>query len=852
MPMTLDIERKLFARSDRVKSVDFHPTEPWVVTGLYSGAVHIHNYNTGSIVKTFEVAEVPVRCVRFIARKSWFIAGSDDFQLRVFNYNTHEKVTSFEAHPDYIRSLAVHPTGPYVLTGSDDMTIRMWDWEKGWRHVQTFEGHAHYIMALAFNPKDSNSFASACLDHTVKFWTLGSSTANFTLEAHARGVNYVDYYHGGDKPYVITVSDDRTVKIWDYISKSCVQTLEGHMSNVSFAVFHPSLPLIVSGSEDGTVKLWHSNTYRLETTLDYGLERVWSIAYKKTGNDVALGYDEGVVVVKLGKEEPSVSMDGSGKVVWVKGADVLSANLGTNDYADVTDGQRIAAGSREMGTTEVYAQLMLHSPNGRFVTVCGDGEYIIYTALAWRNKAFGSGLGFAWSHDSNTYAVRESSTSLKVFRNFKERPGLISPGYSFEDVKGGALLGLLGNGFVCFYDWDTGALVRRIDVDAKNLYWSTTNELVAIAGEESFYVLRFDREAYQTYLDSGAPVEDDGVEDAFDVITEIPEVIRTAKWTGECLLYTNGQNRIQYLVGEHTYTINHSDQELYLLGYLPQHGRVYLVDKDVNFFSYALSLAVVEYQTAILRQDLDGAKEILDRVPSEQRNRIARFLEAQELRQLALEVSTDPDHRFDLAVALDDFETALDIARTGPAAGSEPRWRTIGDKALARWNVTLARECFEKANDFSSLLLLDTSTGNRQGLQTLASDARGKGSSNIAFAALLSVGDAQGCVDILEETGRSAEAALFARTYAPSKVHASVHSWRAELNATKRTKQSAIAASLADPVSNPEAFEEGWEAALAKEEELLAALPSRRATEAESPVVVPAQVASTNGPNGVV
>jgi hypothetical protein len=36
-----------------------------------------------------------------------------------------------------------------------------------------------------------------------------------------------------------------------------------------------------------------------------------------------------------------------------------------------------------------------------FVVVCGDGEYIIYTALAWRNKSFGSALEFVWSYDSN-------------------------------------------------------------------------------------------------------------------------------------------------------------------------------------------------------------------------------------------------------------------------------------------------------------------------------------------------------------------------------------------------------------------------------------------------------------------
>lgn len=130
------VQRKLFARSDRVKGVDFHSTEPWLLTGLYNGTVNIYNHETGALVKTFEVAEVPVRCVRFIPRKNWFVAGCDDLQLRVFNYNTHEKVAAFEAHPDYIRCLTVHPTASIVLTGSDDMTIKAWDWDKQWRCIQ--------------------------------------------------------------------------------------------------------------------------------------------------------------------------------------------------------------------------------------------------------------------------------------------------------------------------------------------------------------------------------------------------------------------------------------------------------------------------------------------------------------------------------------------------------------------------------------------------------------------------------------------------------------------------------------------------------------------------------------------
>lgn len=413
------------------------------------------------------MTDVPVRAGRFIARKNWLVVGSDDFHLRVFNYNTSEKIAAFEAHPDYIRAIVVHPTQPFVLTASDDMTIKLWDWDKNWKCVQTFEGHSHYVMSLAINPKDTNTFASACLDRTVKIWSLGGGGgANFTLEAHdTKGVNHVDYYPAADKPYILTTSDDRTIKIWDYTTKSLIATLEGHTSNVSFACFHPELPVIVSGSEDGTVKVWHANTYRLEQTLSYGLERAWCVSYQRGKNGLAIGFDEGCVVIKMGREEPAMSMDTSGKIVWARHSEVLSAAIKPSDVS-VTDGEPLSLPTKDLGSCEIYPQSLLHSPNGRFVSVCGDGEYIIYTALAWRNKAFGSALDFVWAdkNNSNDYAIRESQTSVRLFRNFKEKTGVLDIGFAAEGLFGGVLLAVKGHEDISFYDWETGALVRRIEV----------------------------------------------------------------------------------------------------------------------------------------------------------------------------------------------------------------------------------------------------------------------------------------------------------------------------------------------------------------------------------------------------
>ncbi|KAH9443358.1 hypothetical protein Pst134EA_031420, partial [Puccinia striiformis f. sp. tritici] len=557
------------------------------------------------------------------------------------------------------------------------------------------------------------------------------------------------------------------IKIWDYLSKSCIQTLEGHQSNVSYAIFHPSLPIIISGSEDGTVKIWHSSTYRLENTLNYGLERAWCVTYGKKGNDIGLGFDEGSVVVKLGREEPTISMDVGGKMVFTR-------ERGSFDlqYIEIPDGQKLNTQVRELGTTEVFAQTLQHSPNGRFVTVCGDGEYIIYTALAWRNKSFGTGLSFAWAADSNTYAVRETATKLKVFRNFKENVDLIRTGYPMEGLFGGALLCVKGSGFVCFYDWESGSLVRRIEVEARDVFWGR------------------------------------GSRSSIRPLHELSEVVQTGKWVGDCLIYTNTANRLNYVIGGQTHTLSHFDQQMFLLGYLPNFNRIYLCDKDCGIYSYSLALSVVEYQTAIMHGDLDSAAELLEKVPTDQRNRIARFLESQDLKELALSVSTDIDHRFELATQLDDLDTALEITKSAPYPESQSKWRVIAEKALASWKIELAEESFLKAGDLSALLLIYSSTGDRDGLSRLAHLATVAGQNNIAFSCQLQLGAPEECVDILLSTERLPEAGLFARTYAPSQVPKAVERWKSSLDEAGKAK---ISMKIANPDEHSDLFDEGWE-----------------------------------------
>ncbi len=121
-PLRLDIKRRLTARSDRVKCTDLHPTEPWMLASLYNGNVHVWNYESQTLVKSFEVCDLPVRATRFVPRKNWIVTGSDDMSIRVYNYNTLERLHMFEAHSDYVRCIVVHPTQPFLLSSSGENT----------------------------------------------------------------------------------------------------------------------------------------------------------------------------------------------------------------------------------------------------------------------------------------------------------------------------------------------------------------------------------------------------------------------------------------------------------------------------------------------------------------------------------------------------------------------------------------------------------------------------------------------------------------------------------------------------------------------------------------------------------
>jgi U3 small nucleolar RNA-associated protein 13 len=218
--------------------------------------------------------------------------------------------------PAFLDSLS-HPPS-FLISGAQDKTIKKWEIPKTAigkdgkkakpRALFTRKAHEKDINALAIH-HNSNLFASASQDRTVKIWSVEDGSTIGILRGHRRGVWAVSFSPPGTqlnivgasgtssaRGYVLTGSGDKTVRIWNLMDYSCLMTMEGHTNSVLKVLWIPPLreeqklahdkrgPLVASAGSDTLVKIWEANSGECATTLDNHTDRVWALAVRPPAN----------------------------------------------------------------------------------------------------------------------------------------------------------------------------------------------------------------------------------------------------------------------------------------------------------------------------------------------------------------------------------------------------------------------------------------------------------------------------------------------------------------------------------------------------------------------------------------
>jgi len=104
--------------------------------------------------------------------------------------------------------------------------------------------------------------------------------------------------------------------------------------------------------------------------------------------------------------------------------------------------------------------------------------------------------------------------------------------------------------------------------------------------------MRYHEEAALKAIEKGG-ISDEGIEEAFSLLGNFNEDIINGKWiTGDVFVFTN-KGKLNYLIGNKI--MNHSliDKKMFILGYIPQINRIFLINKSLKITSYELLASVL-------------------------------------------------------------------------------------------------------------------------------------------------------------------------------------------------------------------------------------------------------------------
>ena len=80
---------------------------------------------------------------------------------------------------------------------------------------------------------------------------------------------------------------------------------------------------------------------------------MWTIHCLPSSNNVAIGFDEATVVIKIGNEVPLVSYS-NGKVIQISKGEIQTSNLKLLQ-GDSKEGEVVKPNVKDVGRTETYA-----------------------------------------------------------------------------------------------------------------------------------------------------------------------------------------------------------------------------------------------------------------------------------------------------------------------------------------------------------------------------------------------------------------------------------------------------------------------------------------------------------------
>ena len=110
-------------------------------------------------------------------------------------------------------------------------------------------------------------------------------------------------------------------------------------------------------------------------------------------------------------------------------------------------------------------------------------------------------------------------------------------------------MGVLTTDFLSFLDWNSSLVIRRIEIQPKKIYWNEDYSRIALVCDDYLFILKSNNQVIESYIQKGEEQED-GCEEAFELLDRINIHVESGCWAGQCFFYTTKEGKICYLMGK--------------------------------------------------------------------------------------------------------------------------------------------------------------------------------------------------------------------------------------------------------------------------------------------------------------
>ncbi len=230
-------------------------------------------------------------------------------------------------HTVPVAGLAFSPDGRFLISvGGQSARGReasgealVWDIESG-RHVHSLRLRGHQFLDVAWAP-DGHRVALATDRGLMIFWSPFTPPHNLRIEQLPTLTERLLVNNAAGEPihlegqlgFVVLVNDPlalayapdghvmamanaKTVGLWDMVSGTAVRNLRGHRDRIEAVAYSPEGRFLASAGLDGCVCLWETAGWSEVACHDWGIGRVYCVAFSPGGMTIAAGGDREIVI----------------------------------------------------------------------------------------------------------------------------------------------------------------------------------------------------------------------------------------------------------------------------------------------------------------------------------------------------------------------------------------------------------------------------------------------------------------------------------------------------------------------------------------------------------------------------